>query len=125
MKLNEIYTRAVNLCGSNDTGEYMDFALAAVNQLYGEAFYENNSLRRSKGKAKLENIPTAVSLDEEFAFEEELAAAFAYGWASRLLIADSDIDEGRHIIYQNFFTTMVNTWRKATEEAVEDSYAVD
>ena len=80
---------------------------------------------RSKGKAKLENIPAAASLDDEFNFEEELAAAFAYGWASRLLIADSDIDEGRHIIYQNFYTTMVYTWRKATEEAVEDSYAVD
>lgn len=127
MKVKDIYKASVMLVtAAADMEEYQEIALDMFNICLGRCFQENNHLREYKGKSKLENIPQVSSLDEDMPYEDEFATGLKYGLAAEIMIADADMDEGKHSAYMQLFTTEVNKWAsKGIEESVEDVYATD
>lgn len=125
MTVNDIYKTSVVLAtGTNDTGEYSEVAVALFNLCLGRCFKENNHLRTVKNKDVLKTAPQVNTLEEEMPYEEEFATALKYGLAAEILIADSDMDEGKHSIYMQIFSNEVNKLgMKAVEESVVDVYA--
>lgn len=125
MTVNDIYKTSVVLTtGANDTSEYKEVAIPLFNLCLGRCFAENNQLRTVKGKEILKEIPQVASLDDDLPYEAEFATALRYGLAAEILIADSDMDEGKHSIYMQLFASEVNRLgMRAVEESVVDVYA--
>lgn len=125
MTVKEIYSTSVVLVtGAKDESEYKEIAVPLFNLVMSKCFNENNHLRLFKGKDALKEIPVVNSLEDEVVYEDEFASALKYGLAAELLIADADMDEGKHSIYMQMFANEVDKWAsKAIEESVVDVYA--
>ena len=125
MTVKDIYAASVVLrTGATDTSEYKEVAVTLFNMCLGRCFDENNHLRQIKEKEKLKEIPFVSQLEDGMPYETELATALKYGLAAEMLIADSDMDEGKHSIYMQMFASEINKLAmKAIEESVVDVYA--
>lgn len=125
MTVNDIYkTSAVLATGATDVSEYSEIAVPLFNLVLGRCFNENNHLRTVKSKEVLKEVPQVEKLEDELPYEAEFATALRYGLAAEILIADSDMDEGKHSIYMQLFASEVNRLAmKAVEESVVDVYA--
>ena len=125
MTVNDIYTASVVLAtGANEADEYEEVAVTLFNMCIGKCFDENNHIRQLNSKEKLKTVPFVKNLSDQMPYEDEFATALKYGLAAEILIADADMDEGKHSIYMQIFTSEVNKLaKKAVEESVVDVYA--
>ena len=125
MTVKDIYSASVVLAtGANEADEYKEVAVTLFNMCIGKCFNENNHIRQINKKEKLEKVPFVGSLDDEMPYEDEFITALKYGLAAEIMIADGDMDEGKHSIYMQMFTSEVNKLgMQAVEESVVDVYA--
>ena len=125
MTVKEIYEASTVLAtGANEAAEYEEIAVTLFNLCLGKIFNENNHIRQINKKEKLTKVPFVQNLSDEMPYEDEFITALKYGLAAEIMIADGDMDEGKHSIYMQMFTSEVNKLGMlAVEESVVDVYA--
>ena len=92
MTADGLFSLAIGLAGGGeeDREDYEEQFLPVLNVLLAETFDVNNSLRASKGKEELAEIPEVTALTDEMSYEPEiLRKVLPYGIAGTLYQEDS------------------------------------
>lgn len=101
--------------------DYVSYAPRILNMLLPETFGVNNQLRRLAGKEPLAAPPVISTLEEEVAYEDDLArSVLPWGLAAWLLMGD---EEGRYPDYLSMYIQQANRATQLIPEQVEDVYA--
>lgn len=122
MTYDDLLTAAAVLCGTPDTEDYEDYNAAALSLQMEELFKKNNFLRKYKGIEALISVPNTSDVTANFAYEDELAPAFKYGLAAKLIMADRDMDEGLQNMYLSLYNESLASALPIVEESVVDVY---
>ncbi|MEG1050183.1 MAG: hypothetical protein RSE24_06545, partial [Oscillospiraceae bacterium] len=118
MTYKDLLLGAVILCGTPDLDDYAEYISAVLHLQMEELFKKNNFLRQHKGVEALSKVPDTLDITANFAYEDELSPAFKYGLASKLIMADRDMDEGLHGIYLNMYNDSLSAAMPLVEEGV-------
>ena len=122
MTYDDLLTAAAVLCGTPDKDDYEDYNTVVMILQLEELFKKNNFLRQYKGKEVLSAVPSAQDTTAVFAYEDELAPAFKYGLAAKLIMADRDMDEGLQNMYLSLYNENLASALPLVEESVVDVY---
>lgn len=122
MTIKNIYEGALSLTLSSigDDEILERFVPPIFNIVLGECFAANNQIRIKNGKNELDRVPYISGISQENPYEEILNTALQYALASKLLLADGEMEIAN--LYNRQYLSEVSCSTPYVDMEVTDLY---